>query len=526
MSAMRYVSFSAVLLVLSLQAQAADTQMKWLSKEATKEAPYTFLSAASQKVTLPSETYGGWSVFNASKAAFEAAQEYDVSAESDADGVGAGMLRFNGQIADENAYLTLGISKSSTGDAQDPVIMEPNPGEVRIDNIYARMRFAESAELPAADEVTGILTESFTQMYPSYAESQYTEAGAPTFTTPKLGICVLEDGYFHITRVSAGEIDEATGAAADYTYQFVQTNHTYAEVGGGEVIIRVEFKTYVSQDTYNWHRAYSIYAKATTEGAKEICLTEGIGYPWEVAEGVYKFDFTKQGEGEWLYPLDDAVAAADPTAEMASAPIDQLNRIGFSATEGGFYAAWMDETTTADVFTLATYDTGAFAPFVAEPNAYFDLYTDWIATYDVDATAYFQEKTSTAQTLSLYDTSVATAESELTQHAFDAFLLYMDPETDAPLRLNVTGMVTESDTISFTITGPDGCNLREAISRAARLRIRRSADLATLASATSTEYDIAFSLDGTSASFALPRVEDDTELPFMQATLVPITECE
>jgi hypothetical protein len=118
------------------------------------------------------------------------------------------------------------------------------------------------------------------------------------------------------------------------------------------------------------------------------------------------------------------------------------------------------------------------------------------------------------------------ARTDLTQKAFDAFLLYMDPETNESLRLTVTGIVPEADQVSFTVMGPEGCNLREAVTRAARLRIRRAATLAEFATAPAEEYDIAFSADGTAASFVLPKMKGDVEMLFMQATLVAITDEE
>lgn len=516
MTSMRYTFFSAVMVAFAMQTLSAATS-GWLSPEATEANPYTFLDATGTTVTLPSALYSGWTVFNASSATVETAQQYDVSSAADADSVGDGMLRFKGQVADENAYLALGIRASATMDT--PQTLEPVSGKVRVDNVYAKVRFVECAETPEVSELM--------EMYPSYADSLPTENGElPPFTAAKLGVCVGDDGYFRVTRVRSGTADNpGDGLPENYTYEFCKSKHSYAEVGGGAVIIRIEFNTYESVD-YSYRRAFRIFAK-NADGGEEICLTEDLGYPWLIQDGVYQFDFSALEEGEWLYAIDDAIASAGgvlPSGEaraMVDAPIDALNHLAFSASDGGFYSAWMSQATLDDVVTLSTYDTSLFTPFVSAPGAYFDLYAAWAADYNVTLSDWLK---SSEGGLTPY--AVDTAADELTQHAFDAFLLYMDPETDEALRLTVTGIVPEEDMVSFTVTGPDGCNLREAVSRASRLRIRRAADLASLATADATDYDIVFSSDGTVASFAVPKVEDDVELPFMQATLVPVTDCE
>jgi hypothetical protein len=256
-------------------------------------------------------------------------------------------------------------------------------------------------------------------------------------------------------------------------------------------------------------------------------LTAGLGYPWTIvktgegenAQEEFQFDFQSLGQGEWLYALDDALAASGDL-NLDYAPLDKLNRLAFSATSGGFYSAWLSSSGDADnLVALAAYDTRQFAPYVAEPGALYSLYTDWAAKYNVALTDYLEPA---AGGISLY----GAARTDLTQKAFDAFLLYMDPETNESLRLTVTGIVPEADQVSFTVMGPEGCNLREAVTRAARLRIRRAATLAEFATAPAEEYDIAFSADGTAASFVLPKMEGDVEMPFMQATLVAITDEE
>ena len=201
---------------------------------------------------------------------------------------------------------------------------------------------------------------------------------------------------------------------------------------------------------------------------------------------------------------------------MMEAPLDALNHLAFSATDGGFYAAWLSQNVVDDAATLSTYATGAFTPFVSTLGAHYDLYVDWASKYNVTLTDWLDNGVQT----------FSASTTDWTQHAFDAFLLYMDPETNEALRLRVTGVVPDEDTISFTVVGPEGCNLQDAVTRAARLRIRRAATLAEMATAEAQEYDILFSADGATASFTVPKFEDEVEQPFMQATLVPVTDCE
>lgn len=489
----------------------------WLSPKATEANPYTFLNQKGTTITLPSAAYAGWKVFNATSEAAEVPQDYSVSSAEDKDKVGDGMLRFQGLDTEGKSYLALGISQSPDGE-QNPVSLNPIEGKLRIDNIHAKVRFVECSETPSIKDLM--------EMYPSYAESLPTpEGGLPMFTAAKLGICVGDDGYFRVSRVRSGTADEpGTGLPESYTYEFCKSKHAYAEVGGGEVIVRIEFYTY-EDEYYSYRRAFRIWVKDANGEAnegKEICVTEKLGYPWLIENGVYQFDFKKLEQGDWLYAVDDAVASAGGYSQtgddrgMMEAPLDALNHLAFSATDGGFYAAWMSQNEVDDAATLSTYDTGAFTPFVSTLGAHYDLYVDWASKYNVTLTDWLDNGVQT----------FSASTTDWTQHAFDAFLLYMDPETNEALRLRVTGVVPDEDTISFTVVGPEGCNLQDAVTRAARLRIRRAATLAEMATAEAQEYDILFSADGATASITVPKIEDEVEQPFMQATLVPVTDCE
>jgi hypothetical protein len=519
MTPIKYTLFFISMLALTAQAQARNAGWLLLGTH-DADNPYTFLGVADEnaeksgkQISLPSNTYSGWSVFNAPNAALETSSEYDISAADDSDNVGDGMLRFNSNIDDEQTFLALGIRAKDDG---TQLLMDATKGMVRADNVYAEVRFVECADLPDVDTLK--------KMYPSYADSLPTEYGEAIYTAAKLGVCVGPDGYFYVARVRAGTtLDTTTGLPEDYLYEFCQSPISYNAVGGGKVVIRIEFNTYLSADETLWRRAFRIFAKNADANAdanaEEKCLTTGLGYPWKISDAgdEYQFDFQSLGQGEWLYAIDDAVAAGGDMNLDYNA-LDALNRLAFSATAGGFYSAWLSSGSAQNLVALASYDAKQFAPYIAEPNGVlYSLYTDWAAKYNVALTDYLEPATGG---ISLYG-----AEStDLTQKAFDAFLLYMDPETNEPLRLTVTGIVPEEDQVSFTVMGPEGCNLREAVTRAARLRIRRAATLADFAEAPAEEYDIAFSSDGTSASFVLPKVDGEVEMPFMQATLVPVTD--
>lgn len=516
MTSLQYTLFCAVMGALAAQPLFANVS-GWLSPKATEDNPYTFLNQKGTTITLPSAAYAGWKVFNATSEAAEMPQDYLVSSAEDEDNVGDGMLRFQGLDTEGKAYLALGISQNPGGE-QNPVSLESIPGKLRIDNIHAKVRFVECSETPSIKDLM--------EMYPSYAETKPTPTGLAPFTAAKLGICVGDDGYFRVSRVrSTTANNPETGMAEDYDYEFCKSKHAYATVGGGEVIVRIEFYTYEGPDASSFRRAFRIWVKDANGEAnegKEICVTEKLGYPWQIENGIYQFDFKTVEQGDWLYAVDDAIAAAGGHSQtgdgrgMMVAPLDALNHLAFSATDGGFYAAWMSQKVVDDAATLSTYATGAFTPFVSTFGAHYDLYVDWASKYNVTLTKWLDNGVQT----------FSASTTDWTQHAFDAFLLYMDPETNEALRLRVTGVVPDEDTISFTVVGPEGCNLQDAVTRAARLRIRRAATLAEMATAEAQEYDILFSADGATASFTVPKIENEVEQPFMQATLVPVTDCE
>lgn len=517
MTFMRY-GLLAAWITAALTGWAEDTvvssSVKWLAPN----SGYSFKTSAGTEISLPSSAFGEWSYFNAPSSEVSKST-YTVKASDAADD--PEMLCFADHGRDETTYLALGISANADDATQDPIKMSGSTQTVRMDNVYVRMRFAVSGEAPKVSDLQEM-----------YASAEDRESGI--ISPAKLGVCVLDDDYFYVSRVRAGTAtDPGTGLPEDYTYEFVQTNVLYADVGSGEVVLRIEFHTYENDGVY-YCRAYRLFVQNASEAdAEEKCLTDGLGYKWLVTDnGEYQFDFATLGEGAWLYAMDDAVAAAGgvedlPDVGVADTPIDCLNHIAFSATEGGFHSAWLDvDKKVENVTALAAYDTGDFAAFVGNVGSMFDLYAAWAAEYNVTLSDWLQPQETTVRTVALVTSSSETSEATLTEHAFNAFLLYMDPETDEALRLNVTGIVTGEEEVSFTICGPEGCNLKKALNHAAQLEVRRAADIASIATAEAQSYELIFEADGTVVHVTMPKGDATGELPFMQAKLVPVEDVQ
>ncbi len=499
-------------------AGAAVSPGNWLSPACTKASPYTFSGAAGGSFAFPSAAYPEWSIFNASASASERERAYTVSAAGDAEG--AGMLRFNdGLAADDAAYLALAVRNADGSE----FTLEPPAGKLRKDNLYATVRFELSDTAPDADALKA--------MYPSYADRSPDASGQlPLATAAKLGICVLQDGYFYVSRVRTGTAGSAgTGTPEDFTFEFCKTKHTYAEVGSGAVVIRIEFQSYVDSAEGAVARAFRIFARnasaaeGSPEGA-EICLTEGRGYRWIVTEEKgYAFDFSSLEDGDdcqWFYAIDNAWAATGP-ANFAADGLDAIRQVAFSATAGGFYDAWMLANRSVDgVELLTTYALGSFKPFVSDTGHLFDLYADWAAAYGVTLSDYLEPLEGT---LRLRTASGA----DITEAAFNAFLLNMDPSETAgkPLALTVTGLVTdpETDSVTLTVRGPEGCAL--ATAKAAQVCVRRAATPEALAAAEPVVYAAPVADAQNNLILVLPRTEAGVgELPFMQVSLVPVSK--
>lgn len=471
----------------------------WLSPACKSDSPYTF-EGSGGSISFPSSAYKEWSVFNASVETSETAKSYDVA--SDEDGKS---LRFNAaNILDENAWLSLGIS-ASNGSDQEPFELLPEGGKIRFDNFYAKVRFAPSAVCPSIEDLQ--------EMYFTYADrNSDRDSDFPVRpVSAKLGLCVKDDGYFYVLRVytatdeTASASNSTTGEEEAIHYEFVRSPVAYADVGGGTVIIRIEFQTYVGASEYDLPvRAYRIWA--SKDGINEVCLTEGLGYRWTTTEDLgYSFDFSSFEDGEdcdWLFPMDQAYAIMDTTDVSG---IDTVQQMAFNATEGAFYSAWMaTNPNIADQKALADYTLGAFESYaIPAVSKNFDSYVAWATSNNVDITEFLSTEADT-------------------QNAFDAFLLNVSPDelAETNVALSVTGIVTDQDanTVTITVRGPEGCDITNI--PAAKLCVVRAATLGELAAAEPIEC-IATPTVQQTLTVVLP---DADKYPFMKVCLLPKAE--
>lgn len=483
---------------------------RFLTPACTEAAPYTFADAAKASFTFPTPaTYPEWSIYNAEVEASEAPRAYDV--KLDADGVKA--LCFIPDLADdENAYLALGIRAEN---GTDPLLLVPSTAadRFRVDNLYAKVKFVPSDEPPTVD--------SLKEMYPSYAERQLEGGALPMHQAAKLGVCVLQDGYFYISRVMSGTPSKpGTGTPESLNFDFCQSDYTYAELGGGAVIIRIEFRTFRNSDDEPTTRAFRIFARSAAAGSQEVCLTKGRGYRWCIEEdGNYAFDFSSLEDGDdcqWLYAFDNAVAAQGDLY-LSTDGLDRLQQLGFSATDGAFYSAWLEANRQilAGTSLANTYSLGSFEPFVTSTGTLFELYADWARSYNVDLTDYLVASSS-GTPLRLAASEEPTV--DITEEAFNAFLLDVDPAKKATYALTITGIVPVADgSVILTVCGPEGSTL----AKNADVCVRRAAALDGVSGAEA--LTVPLSIDGAGrATLTLPAT--DTPLPFMQAVLVPKSE--
>ena len=479
---------------------------QYLTPACTEDAPYTFADVTVASYTFPTiDDYPEWSIYNAGTAASEAPRPYQV-----AEVEGAKALCFIPDLADdENAYLSLGIRKTG-GTSPLPLPPAATTDRFRVDNLYAKVKFVPSDEPPTV--------ASLKEMYPSYDESQPVDGNLPMHQAAKLGVCVLQDGYFYISRVMSGKPDHpGTGTPDSLNFDFCKSDYTYAELGGGAVIIRIEFRTFRNSENEPTTRAFRIFARKAVDGSQEVCLTKGRGYRWCIEEtGSYAFDFSSLEKGDdcqWLYAFDNAVAAkGDENLLMEG--LDSLQQLGFSATAGAFYSAWLEANRqiVAGASLAKTYALGSFAPYVTSEGARFDLYADWARTYNVDLTDYLVQSSS-GSTLRLTASDESTV--DITEEAFNAFLLDMNPAKEATYALTITGIVPAADgSVTLTVCGPEGSTL----AKNADVCVRRAAALDGVSSAEALTVPLSLDTAGR-ATLTLPAT--DTPLPFMQAVLVP-----
>lgn len=485
----------------------------WLTESGS---PYTFENAGKTSFVFPSADYKEWSIFNASSTASEREREYTVSQADDEEG--PGMLRFNeGLMADERAWLSLGISKTD-GTTPEPIEIVPTAnGTLRVDSFSAKVRF-EYSDVPPEVGLDTLGKEDvchLLKMYPSYSASLPTSGLLPSYVAAKLGICVLSDGHFYISRVTGLS---GTATAEDLAFGFCKSKYSYADLGGGTVIIRIEFRSYLGRDATVPHletvRAYRIFA-AKADGTGEVCLSEGLGYRWQMTkDSDYTFDFSsfeEDAECSWLFPLDNAYAivAAQTGANLDIRGLHTVQQLAFNATDGGFYSAWIaTNRKVEDKVSLTGYQVGEFASYLEAPGAAFDTYATWASANSVTLSEYLDTDS---------DTSGA---------AFNAFLLNTSPEALAGTTpaLSVTGIVTDKDanTVTVTVRGPEGCDITDL--PAARLCIRRAATLGEVATAEAQYYDVSPTAQQT-LTVVLPYADEDgTEYPFLKACLVPIAQ--
>ena len=519
MKAMRFLSVFLVALGLTLGGGLVAAPGSWL----VPNEVYTFSGLAGQVLTLPSAGYPEWSVFNGQSAAVEAGVNYSVLGDGEVAGYEAGALRFGAALAEDTAaYLSLGIRGNEAGDALE---MVPNPGRLRLDELFFKVRFVASDEPPKMSTLQ--------RMYESYAASlPDSETGdQQAGLAAKLGLCVLSDGYFYLTRVRAGSSaeDSGEGTPESFLFEFCKTPVLYADVGEGAVVVRVLFKSYQDLQGAIVSRAYQVYVLNAADYHEDDdslndwkCLTTKLGYRWMIDEQTndYAFDFSSLEQADdcsWFYPIDNSMAAQG--SAVSGEGLDALNQLGFSSTDGAFYSAWLkvgQEAQGANV--LGSYALGAFEPFVASEGRLFGLYAEWAGRYGVTLSDYLQGGTSQAGVLSADD---------LSEEAFNAFLLNMDPAKSAEQVLSVTGVVTGKETITLTVFGPEGCDLGQV--KAAKICVRRSETPTGLRDATPVYYGVSRSVAGGGVVLVLPREElsstgEGRELPFMKVTLVPVSE--
>lgn len=480
----------------------AQQPATWLSPESTEDNPFLVTNG-----TLGAE----WSVLNAPD---QETQDTELSGYTlTPDGTLGSYLDFfaaNPLGSQESVYLALGISQNANDTEQRPIEMDSTMGAdgFRTDNIFVKARFERSATAPSMEDLQ--------EMYATYQERLDTDpATAQVFAVaPKVGIYVDVDGKFCLSRVRA----ETTGTAENLVTEWCKTNVSYDDVGGGAVIVRIEFRTFALQGAPIRERAFRVYVRNATQdvqGAEDWkCLTTGLGYQWSSSQtDGYKFDFSSQGD--WFYALDSAAAVlGDPFSNpIDTTKLDMLNQLAFSASGGGFYSAWMALGGTAVTNeALETHDFGRFSEYYAQDVDPMDgLVSDWASRYGVNMMDYATKK----QTFRTMATNGGTTADPV--QGFNAFLLDMDPSLKVEQRLTVTGIVPEEDgTVTLTVRGPEGCNLRNAHTRAGRICVTRAETLDALSGA---DKELISTPDFNSDGSATLVLKSEKPMPFMKVTL-------
>ena len=439
----------------------------------------------------------GWSVLNAADEKTQnTALSYTLGSDED-----GSYLDFSGDANPlgglETVYLALGIA--DTDGSPIEMTRDDPDNAFRTDNVYAKVRFERSANAPSMDDLR--------TMYPSYPHGNTTVA-------PKLGLYVDADGYFCVSRIRAGE----TATQKDIVFEFCTTKVRYADVSSSEgaVVVRVEFQTFAATPTAPSVRGFRIWVRdAADDAAPKTCLTAGLGYRWTQDDETkgYTFDFSslEQGDGcDWFYAIDSAQAMFDQN--MNSTALEALNQLAFSATGGGFYSAWLAiNGSTSTQETLEYYDFGEEFNAFLQGNPMDNLVTDWASRYGVDLMQYATPKTR----------RFMAADGADRTHGFNAFLLDMDPKAEVEQCLTVTGIVPAADgSVTLTVRAPEGCVLKNALSRAGILHVTRAETLEGLATADPEPISVSeLTFDDGSATLTLGG--DGAPKPFMKVTLQP-----
>lgn len=476
----------------------AQQPATWLSPESTEDNPFLVTNG-----TLGA----GWSVLNAPD---EETQGTELSYTLGTDTLGD-YLDFaagNPLGSKESAYLALGISQNADGAQVPPKMLGLGSAAFKTDNIFVKARFERSATAPTMEDLQ--------EMYASYSD----RGTANKAVAAKVGIYVDIDGYFCLSRVQAGSTDGGSSGSIDaLETRWCQTKVTYDSVGAGAVIVRIEFRTFSLYPDTSAVRAFRVFvrnADSAGTGADEVCLTKGLGYRWtdDPANGGYVFDFSSLEDGDdcqWFYAVDNAAAALGSSINADT--LDTLSQLAFSASGGGFYSAWMAlDGTAVTNEALETYEFGRFSEYYAQDaNPMDGLVSDWASRYGVDMMDYATKK----QTFRTMATNGGTTADPV--QGFNAFLLDMDPSLKVEQRLTVTGIVPEEDgTVTLTVRGPEGCNLRNAHSRAGRICVTRAETLDALSGA---DKELISTPDFNSDGSATLVLKSEKPMPFMKVTL-------
>ncbi len=424
---------------------------------------------------------------------------------------GSSYLGFEGNTLSETTFMCFKIGKTENG-TYTPYSLAPKESNyVFPREILLSMRFT-----PTSRQQIDVIRKLY--------RTADDRIQMKTPLAAKLGVYVGEDDYFYVARVkAAATIDDPN------EYVWIKSPISYRDVGSGRVDVKIESYTYrasghediVPEGT----TAYAIYVRkySNPESDDWLCLTEGLGYTWEMdsTSGGYRMDFKSIDNEEiskaarkWLYAIDATEFEADTTA------FTSWNAIGFSADAGGLYSAQIKERekiVTLQSLSLTSLNVGGFESFLDLSSPNYTLFADWVSRYNVDLTENLSAKT-TLRSMALSNGL------ELTEKTFNAFLLDMDPTLGEQQKLYVKAIAPKAHKMVLTIEGPASSNLSNATKRAGRLYISRATTIATLATADYVALDqipnASIGYEGGSVIVTLPRTNDnDEEMPFVKVEL-------